>query len=187
MVELEKRLFIGIPVSRKILPKLRDIQSSIVHIPGQIRWVPPEKFHMTLSFLGNVPFDDIPKLITDLENVLDYNHFSTSIEKTGVFPLAQFPKILWLGVGNGSQKLGELHEKIKKTAVSFMASKKKGRFIPHITIGRATRSYRKSAVLPFLKYVYSPIELDVNSVALYSSQLLPEGAEYKVLTEFALN
>ena len=60
-------------------------------------------------------------------------------------------------------------------------------FIPHITLGRAILSYRKIDALPFLQYVYSPIEFDINSVALYESQLLSQGAEYKVLTTFPLN
>ena len=71
--------------------------------------------------------------------------------------------------------------------ISFKGSKKNEGFIPHITIGRTTRSCGKIDVLPFLKYVYSPIQLDVNSVALYESQLLPAGVEYKVLNKFPLN
>ena len=58
--------------------------------------------------------------------------------------------------------------------------------MPHITIARIRRSQRKIDVLPFLKCVYSPIELDVNSICLYESLLLPEGAQYTVLTEFPL-
>ena len=63
----------------------------------------------------------------------------------------------------------------------------KKRFSPHITIVRATRSSRKIDVLPFLEYVYSPIELDVDSVTLYESELLPRRVKYKALTEFPLN
>ena len=70
---------------------------------------------------------------------------------------------------------------------SFKSSSKKEHFIPHITIGRTPRSYGKIDVLPFQEYVYSPRELDVNFIALYESQLLPQGADYKVLTEFPLN
>ena len=80
-----------------------------------------------------------------------------------------------------------LHEMIKKTSAPFKEDGQKEHFIPHITIGRAKRSYRKIDALPFLEYVYSPIEFVVNSVALYESQILAHGAEYKVLTTFPLN
>ena len=186
-VELEKRLFIGIPAGRKIQAILFDIQSSIGHNSRQIRWIPSENIHITLSFLGNVHLDNIPKLTKALEDALDLDHLRISIEKTGIFPSPNFPKILWLGVGRGKQKMMALHEQIDEEVAPFKAGRKKYGFIPHITIGRVARSYGKINVLPFLDHVYSPRELDVNSVALYESQLLAEGGEYKVLTRFPLN
>ena len=142
---------------------------------------------MTLFFLGNVPIDDIPILTKFLEYAVDLNYFKVTIEQTGVFPSVQYPRILWLGVGNGKKNIFKLHKQIEKVATSFKTDRKSNHFIPHITIGRTVRYYRNIDFLPFLKYVYSPIELDVNSVALYESQLLAEGAEYKVLTKFLLN
>ncbi len=185
--EFEKRLFIGIPAGREIQSILSDIQSSLTHNSRQIRWLPSENIHMTLFFLGNIFLDDIPKLTKALEDELNLNHFRTSIFKTGVFPSARHPKIFWLGVSHGTKKLITLHDKVKKTARPFKKGGQKEQFIPHITLGRAKRSYMKIDVLPFLKYVYSPIEFDINSVALYESQLLSHGAEYKVLTTFPLN
>ena len=185
--KFEKRLFIGIPSGQEIQPILFDIQSCVEYNPRQIRWVPPKNIHMTLVFLGNVSLDAIPKLTKTLEDVIDCKNFRASIEGTGIFPSSHPPKIFWLGVGSGKQKISVLHEKIEKAVDSFKAIRKKESFIPHITIGRATRSYCKIDVLPFLEYVYSPRELDVNSVSLYESQLLPAGPKYKVLTTFPLN
>ena len=185
--EFEKRLFIGIPADLEIKPILSDIQSSLELNSGQIRWVPPKNIHITLLFLGNVAIDDISKLTKALEDALDLNHFRASIEKIGVFPSIQHPKILWLGIDNGIQKMITLHKQAEKAASPFQIDKTKETFIPHITIGRVGRSCGKIDVFPFLKYVYSPVELDVNSVALYESQLIPEGAEYKILTTFPLN
>ena len=185
--EFWKRLFIGIPAGRTIQPILFDIQSSIKYNPRQIRWVPPKNIHMTLFFLGNVSLNDIPKLTKALEVTLDLNQFRASIEKTGVFSSTRHPKILWLGVTSGSQTMIALHTQVEKGVVLFKSGRKKDVYIPHITIGRATRSYGKIDVLPFLEYVYSPIELDVNSVVLYESKRLPQGSEYNVLTEFPLN
>ena len=114
-----------------------------------------------------------------------FNHFRASIEKTGVFPSTRHPKIFWLGIGE--KKMIALHEQIKNAMTPFKEGQKKEYFSPHITIGRAARFSGKIDVLPFLEYVYSPRELDVNSVALYESQLQSQGAEYKVLNKFPLN
>ena len=142
---------------------------------------------MTISFLGNILLDNIPQLTQSIDEVLNLDHFKVSIEKTGVFPSIQLPKILWLGVGNDLQKLTKLHAQVEKAVNLFKLRAEKENFIPHFTIGRVPQSYGKIDVLPFLKYVYSPIQLEVNSVVLYESLLLPEGTEYKVLTEFPLN
>ena len=115
--KFEKRLFIGIPASKEIQPILFDIQSSIEYNPIQIRWVHPENIHMTLFFLGNVPLADIPKLTTALEEMLDLNHFSAYIKKTGVFSCAQNPKILWLGVYHDRQKIVKLYEWVEKNPI----------------------------------------------------------------------
>ena len=171
----------------EIQPILSDIQSSLAHNSEQIRWLPQKNIHMTLFFLGNVFLVDIPILTTALEDTLDLNHFRASIFKTGVFPSDRHPKIFWLGVSRGKKKMMALHEKVKRIVAPFKKGGQKEHFIPHITIGRAKRSYRKINALPFLEYVYSPIEFDVNSVALYESRLLAHGAEYKVLTTFPLN
>ena len=185
--EFGKRLFIGISTGCEIKYLLTDIQSSIPYNPGQIRWVSPKNIHMTISFLGNILLDNIPQFTQAIEEVLNLDHFKVSIEKTGVFPSILLPKILWLGVGNDLQKLTKLHAQVEKAVNLFKLRAEIENFIPHFTIGRVPQSYGKIDVLPFLKYVYSPIQLEVNSVALYESLLLPEGTEYKVLTEFPLN
>ena len=80
-----------------------------------------------------------------------------------------------------------LNKEIYQNFSDEIDKRKKENFIPHITVGRISQFYWKIDVLPFLKYVYSPIQLDINSVALYESQPLPKGTEYKILTEFPLN
>ena len=67
---------------------------------------------------------NIPKLTKTLEDVLNLNHFRASIFNTGVFPSAQNPKIFWMGIGRGKQKIISLHDKVKKAVSSFKEGKK---------------------------------------------------------------
>ena len=128
--EFEKRLFIGIPAGREIQPILSDIQSSLAHNSGQIRWLPSENIHMTLFFLGNVFLIDIPKLTTALKDALNLNHFRISIFKTGVFPSARHPKIFWLGVSRDTKKMMALHEKVIKIVAPFKEGGEKEHVFP---------------------------------------------------------
>ena len=186
-INLEKRVFIGIPIGRKITSILPSLKSSIHSSMDIIRWVPPDNIHLTLCFLGNISDQDIPNIIQTLENCITFNNFKIKIEGTGVFPSTISPKILWTGISKGVNELILLHQYIEKLVRKYKAFNKKEKFMPHITIARIRRSQRKIDVLSFLNIVYSPIELDINSICLYESLLLPEGAQYTVLTEFPFN
>ena len=185
--EFKKRIFIGIPAGREIQPILFDIQSSIEHNSRQIRWIPSENIHITLSFLGDVCLDNIPKLTKALENALGLAHLRISIEKTGVFPSLNFPKILWMGVGRGKQKIMALHEQIDEGVDSFKAGRKKYGFIPHITLARVKYPQKFTPnVKSFLNSSYDGIDFPVNHLQFFSSEILPEGVFYNLLGTFPL-
>ena len=186
-INLERRVFIGIPIGGKIKSILPSLKTSIHSSRDIIRWIPPENIHLTLSFLGNISDQDIPNIIQSIENCITSKYFKIIIESTGVFPSANFPKILWIGIGKGADELILLQKEIERSVRKFKEISRKEKIKPHITIARIRRSRLKIDVLAFLNIVYSPIELDINSICLYESILLPEGARYTVLTEFPLN
>lgn len=126
-------------------------------------------------------------MVECLKEAVMVKYFNITIEGTGVYPSPSQPKVLWLGVNKGSDELITLHTEVEKRVKKFKENPKKVNFTPHITIARVRDLKRKIDVLPFMNTVYSPIEFDVNSIYLYESQLLPEGAQYTILAEFPLN
>ena len=109
------------------------------------------------------------------------------IESTGVFPSSHSPRVLWLGIKRGAEELISLHTQIEKSLGKITAKNPELTFTPHITIAKIPQKFVNIDVLPFLNTVYSPIELDVNSICLFESQLFQEGAKYRILNEFPLN
>jgi len=186
-INLEKRVFIGIPIGHKIKSILPSLKSTVHCSRDVIIWIPPDNIHLTLCFLGNISDQDIPHISQTLENCITSKYFKIKIESTGVFPSVNYPKILWIGIGKGADEVTLLQQEIERSVRKFKDISRKEKFKPHITIARIRRSHLKIDVLPFLNTVYSPIELDINSICLYESILLPEGARYTVLTEFPLN
>ena len=77
--------------------------------------------------------------------------------------------------------------KINKSLKVIIENDRKKTFTPHITFAKIPNNFVKIDVLPFLNTVYSPIELDVNSICLFESQLFQKGAKYRILNEFPLN
>ena len=90
-----------------------------------------------------------------------------------------------MGLTNG-KKIIAFQSIMAKALHEFIADHVKKIHIPHITIVRKKNPV-KIDVLPFLKYVYSPIELNVNTVALYENCLHQSVVKYKALTKFQLN
>ena len=182
-----KRIFIGIPAGCQIKSILTHIKSAVNCNPPFIKWVPTENIHLTLSFLGNISNDDIPNLIQFIGKNIARNNFQLSIAGTGVFPSTKSPKVLWLGLDKGIDKLTLLQHQVAKSISEFKDNDQENTFIPHITIAKIKQMHGKIDVLPFLDTVYSPIELEVNSIYMFESQLFPEGVKYTVLNKFPLN
>ena len=183
----EKRVFIGIPIGRKIKSILPIVKSAVNCNPNYIKWIPPENIHLTLSFLGNIRVKDIHHFIESLEKNITSNYFQLTITGTGVFPSSKSPKVLWLGISKGIDELTLLQIQVEKSVREFKDNYENNTFIPHISIARIKKGPRKIDVLPFLNSVYSKIELDVNSISMYESKLFPKGTQYTVLDTFPLN
>jgi len=85
------------------------------------------------------------------------------------------------------EKLISLHTQIEKSLGKITAKKPELIFTTLITIAKITQKFVNIYVLPFLNTVYSAIELDVNFIYLFESQLFQEGAKYRIINEFPLN
>ena len=183
----EKRVFIGIPIGRKIKSILPIVKSAVNCNPKYIKWIPPENIHLTLSFLGNIRVKDIHHFIESLKKKITSNDFQLTITGTGVFPSSKSPKVLWLGISKGIVELTLLQSQVEKSIRKFKDNYENNTFTPHISIARINKGSRIIDVSPFLNSVYFPIDLDINSISMYESILLPEGAQYTVLATFPLN
>ncbi len=182
----EKRVFIGIPIGRKIKSILPIVKSAVNCNPNCIKWIPLENIHLTLSFLGNFRVKNIPHLIESLKKKITSNDFQLTITGTGVFPSSKSPKVLWLGISKGIDEITLLQSQVEKSVREFKDNYENNTFTPHISIARIQMLHTKIDVLPFLSSVYFPIDLDVNSISMYESKLLPEGAQYSIINTFPL-
>jgi len=110
-----------------------------------------------------------------------------SISGTGFFPSSKSPKVLWLGIDRGIDKLKLLHHQIEESIRIYKADYDKKPFIPHVSIAKIKKVSPIIDVLPFLSSVYFPIDLAVISISMYEGKLFPGGAQYTVLKTFQLN
>ncbi|MFL3008636.1 MAG: RNA 2',3'-cyclic phosphodiesterase [Candidatus Neomarinimicrobiota bacterium] len=182
------RTFLSIPVIKDIKSKKNMLYSTLEDSKLNINWVRNTNIHLTVKFIGQTPEKSIKKIIESVSGITSsIKPFSVKVSGTGCFPTNTRPKTLWLGISGGVKPLMDMVKEIENKLFEIGFSKDKKEFIPHITVARI--SYPQK-VIPdvdiFLKSSYDVIDLDIDRMQFFSSELLPNGAIYSLLKTFPL-
>lgn len=178
------RVFIAIELPEKLQMELSDFVQTIKDPQDKITWVPPNNIHITLKFLGDVPIGDIGPIKEAISNVAEnYSPFEATIKGTGVFPDQRNPRVIWIGMDTGKEKIKNIYIDLEDKLVSIRIPREERSFTPHITLGRIKyiKDMRKfSEVLSNHKEdVFGNFMVD--SISLIKSTLTPNGSVYEVL------
>lgn len=152
-----------------------SLRSELIRVRDQLGWdrgkpVAPEKMHITLLFLGEVPVDKVADL-------------KVLAEKTAVVPCELSfdrlehwvrPAVLCLTAETVPQSLSELIESLKRGVRKLGFKPEKRPFRPHLTLARKVRKRRVSREI-------EPIRWPVRDFVLVASELSAEGARYRVI------
>jgi 2'-5' RNA ligase len=133
------RLFIALAVPRNVQKEIGRAQSQLQRSspPGAIRWTRPEQFHVTLTFLGDVPATQVEALKVSVSGVCaGFPAIHLSAHGIGFFPNIQRPRVVWVGAGDDKGQLAELHRQLDEEVRPFALAEKSDRFSGHITLGR---------------------------------------------------
>jgi 2'-5' RNA ligase len=173
---MNKRLFLALnatePLSETFLGTYKKLKIYADQRELNIRWVPPTNFHITVSFLGNQPEENIP-LIRDALNeaCAKFSAFELKIEDVGAFSNEHDARTLWLGVQN-KRYLGEFKNylDIELEERNLITTIDEREFKPHLTFGklRNPRSV-KDMISPFKRKSFGKIQ--VKEVILYESKM----------------
>ncbi len=179
------RAFIAVDLPTDLRTRLAQICTDLSDQMGQVsvRWVPAEKVHLTLKFLGDVSQNNIAVLQDILAGeTIDREPFVISLGGLGAFPKMRHPRVIWIGV-ESPPELEALQRGIDKQTARVGYPPDRRPFSPHITIGRVSRNASPSEVR-----VIGDVLNDTNvgylgvarvqSVHLYRSDLQPSGAVY---------
>jgi 2'-5' RNA ligase len=180
------RSFVAIEIPETVRLELMEDIAHLKHdVPARtVRWVRPEGIHLTLKFLGDVPFEKIDQISATLESVcLEYVSFSVNIGGFGCFPNFHRPRVLWIGIQDLSTQLAPLQADIEDQLFELGFERETRRFHPHLTLGRVKRvrnreeAQRLTSVLEDVK-IGNIGQFHVNEISLMRSDLKPTGAVY---------
>jgi RNA 2',3'-cyclic 3'-phosphodiesterase len=128
------------------------------------RLIGPEKVHLTLKFLGEVAEDDLGPVTQALEPLREEQEpFEVSTSGFGAFPSQKRARILWAGVGEGSELLRDLARSVEDLLEPVGFGREGRPYVPHLTLGRAkgrrTKLDDASVCPPTLRFMVPGVDL----------------------------
>lgn len=174
------RCFAAIEIPEKIQALLVDIQKAFRPKIERASWTKHGNFHLTLKFFGEVENRNVDELGTALQRIaISQNPFSIEIGGIGAFPNLERPRVLWVGLKQGSAPTKKLANAIN-LELAELGYPKDTRFHPHFTLARfKNRVNLKPLINLFTKFeVLDRTSLIVEKVTLVKSELHPSGAVY---------
>jgi 2'-5' RNA ligase len=177
-----ERLFLALTLPEPVRDALLPLPKKV----SGLAWTPPEQWHVTLRFLGDVPADRMETLIQRL-GMIRVEPFILPVEGVGTFPPNRPPRVLWVGIGSGHPRLFQLRQRVDDAVLAAGIDADLRSFHPHVTLARCNEdagaglqqwlhSHRDFAAPPFR----------VDAFDLYASDLRPSGAVHTLKHRFPL-
>ncbi|MBI4033931.1 MAG: RNA 2',3'-cyclic phosphodiesterase [Candidatus Brennerbacteria bacterium] len=181
------RLFIAVPIPENIRNLIEGLVSELQGVPGlpkDIRFVPPENWHFTLTFLGYqnesaIPFVENSIRLLFHSNVLQ--NIRIEFERLIYGPVNRAPRMLWLTTSKRtSEELGRikksLEDELESKGVKWQRELRP--YQAHLTLARFEPVPAKN--LPKIERELG-WEYETKEIHLMKSVLKRTGAEYEIL------
>jgi 2'-5' RNA ligase len=181
------RSFISIPITNEIGEAISAVQQRIKSFGANVQWESPEKFHLTLKFLG----DAEPLRVLSVSDKLKHSFssqppFTITFSAAGAFPTIHQPRIVWVGA-EPSEQLQAIVRTVEQSASVFGFELEERPFHAHITIGRVKSNRNIHGLTEALKNImFEPIILECSEIRIVKSELHPAGSVYSTLDSIRL-
>jgi len=184
------RTFIAIELSPEARRFVGECQDRLRRAGGDVRWVRPDRIHLTLVFLGGVPAEALADLeATVREAVRGSAPFTVRLAGAGQFPPRPGgPRVVWVGVAEPTGALGRLQASIAEATAAFAEKVEDRAYAPHLTVGRVKGGRdlgRLSEAVAAMAAEEGPA-IEACEVVVFRSDLAPEGPTYTPVARVAL-
>jgi 2'-5' RNA ligase len=183
------RSFLAIELPKPILRKIEEVQGDLRLTHADVRWVSPEKIHLTLKFFGNIEESRIDPIFKSIEEPIHSTlPFSLKVRGVGAFPQLKNPRVIWMGLVEEREALTSLQKQIETHLEKVGFQPEDRPFHPHLTLGRMKSSQGKGELVGRIeKHKEEEFgDLRVERVVLFKSDLKPTGPIYTPLGDVKL-
>jgi len=184
-MEEKVRTFIAVPLPDFVKEALDEAAQKLqLQLPDKsIRWVRPDRMHLTLRFLGDTAVSQIPTVAAQL-NQLQFEPIRLQLNNLGCFPNKKRPRVLWVGLQGEVAYLEQLKRKIDQQLEPLGWPLETKKYSPHLTIGRV----KKQRQLTNMRWgsEVEQVHFRATAVHLIQSTLQKEGPVYTTLHSVGL-
>ena len=198
------RTFLAVELSQKLRAELATVQQELKHKiepemkrDTRISWAKPASIHLTIKFLGDMDEKVIDPMLVAVEQAIGRRIAMTvPLERLGVFPRPQCPRVLWVGPsedwerGAEGRRIAEIHGAIEEACEGLRFLRETKPFSSHLTLARIKAGERQVGVaLAKDEVLNRPLSLGslaVESIVLMRSELNPTGSIYTKLWDVRL-
>ncbi|HPO55963.1 MAG TPA: RNA 2',3'-cyclic phosphodiesterase [Ignavibacteriaceae bacterium] len=183
------RLFISLDIPPEIKTYISELlcefKRTTKHNIVNLRWEAPEKYHITLKFIGNLSGDNLKLLIRKMFFLENRNSFQGYLDIFSAFPNEKNPRIIISKV-EIQPKIYDLIVEINEQLNEMGHRTEAMLFKPHITLLRLKENYDTSFINELLKLEFKKVEMKLDQVTIYDSKLKPSGSEYHKIQSYKL-
>jgi len=191
---MRKRLFFAINLDKKSIAALErlvpNVEAPFRNGGTEIRFVPKEEWHVTITFLGDQDDARLTDIIAAAKKVTDEFGPQEAELESAVYGPKQggHSKMIWAALAReSSSRLGELKtfldDALLDRGVSF--SRERRPFSGHVTLARF-KGENDDHLMPTLDLPIG-IVFEATSIDLMESELGRSGPQYDVIQRFSLS
>jgi RNA 2',3'-cyclic 3'-phosphodiesterase len=114
-----------------------DLRARVARLAPQARltWVPKERLHFTVRFIGAVDATRVPAFCEALAPPLRHPAFDAVVQGVGVFPDRRPPRVIWAGLRSGASQMVALAHEVN-ARLAPLADVDSEELRPHLTLAR---------------------------------------------------
>jgi 2'-5' RNA ligase len=184
------RTFVAIPLPDHVKRFLSLAQSELKSAGLNAAWPDPDRFHLTLKFLGTIRQEmqiPIQSAMNDLAGA--YPDLILTAKGMGVFPNVRKARVVWSGIQGQTRRLTELATDLDKAFQAIGIPAQSRPFFPHITLARMKKPVRQHVLVSLIQRFENRVSsaFTANRLVFFKSRLTAEGAVHTPLFQIKLS
>lgn len=183
------RLFLALTFADPERARIHEAAEPLRASGVPVQWLAPDRFHLTLKFLGDVRSERLPGLAKAVGRVAGATRaFTLRLQGFGAFPTIRRPEVLWLGA-DPTPALRCLKQDLEWGLASHGFDRETRAFHPHVTLGRTRKEEGAGAFRGLDDLAASldfALDIPVSSVDVVRSHLKKQKDRYTIMESLPL-